>query len=457
MFKSIILAAGEGTRMRSKKSKVLHEIAGRPLIKHVLDSVSQAGFDKTITVLGKNYDQAKEIVEAAGSEIVIQEVGPGKPYGTGYAVKLCKDFVNEGDDLLVIYGDTPLIDSGTIKEYFNYHKENKNDITVLSAVLDDPKEYGRIVRKDGEFEAIVEYKEMEEGVTYTNEINSGIYLYTGKAFLDTIDKIDDNNKKKEYMITDTIHIAKDMGYKVDSYISDNTDIVLGVNDREDLLLCERVLVAKENKKRLKAGVMIHNPETTYIDPQAIIEEDVELWGFVKIIGACEIKSGTVIYNSMIKDMKIGHDCTLKNVDMEDSVIGDHVSFGPFARVRPGSRVEDNVKVGNFVEIKNSNFGKGSKAGHLAYIGDADVGADVNIGCGVVFANYDGKNKHRTTVEDKAFIGSNSTLVAPVKVGENAFIAAGTVATKDTDDFALKIERGEEREIKDWVIKRGLKK
>lgn len=457
MFKAIILAAGEGTRMKSKKSKVLHEILHKPLIKHVLDSVKSAGFDETITVLGRNYDRAKEIVEAESSKIVVQKIGDGEPYGTGYAVKLCKDYINEDDDLLVIYGDTPLIDAETIKEYFNYHNEHKNDITVLSAVLDDPKQYGRIVRKSGEFQAIVEFKEMEPGVEYTNEINSGIYLYKGKAFLDTIDKINDNNKKKEYMITDTIHIAKAEGYKVDSYITENTDIVLGVNDREDLLLCERVLLERENKRRLLSGVMIHNPESTFIDPDAIIDEDVELWGYVKIIGACTIKSGTVIENSTIIDSQIGENCEIINSKIESSTVHSSVTMGPYAHIRPNTVIHENAHIGNFVELKNANFGAGSKAGHLTYVGDADVGDGVNIGCGVVFANYDGKSKHRSTVEDFAFIGSNVTLVAPLKVGKNAFIAAGSTATKDTEEYALKIERSEERIIKDWVVKKGLKK
>lgn len=458
MFKAIILAAGEGTRMKSKKSKVLHEILSKPVVKHVLDSVKKAGFDETITVLGKNVDDAREIVESAGSKIVVQKIGDGEPYGTGYAVKLCKDFIKEDDDLLVIYGDTPLIDSDTIKKYFEYHNYNKNDITVLSAVLDDPKHYGRIVRdSDNNFDAIVEFKEMEEGKTYTNEINSGIYLYNGKAFLDTIDKINDNNKKKEYMITDTIHIAKGMGYKVDSYITDNTDIVLGVNDREDLLLCERVIKNRENKRRLLDGVMIHNPDSTFIDDEAVIEQDVELWGYIKIVGPCIIKSGTVIENSTIINSTIGENCVIKDALIEKSEIKNNVSMGPYAHVRPNTVINDDAHIGNFVELKNANFGKGSKAGHLAYIGDADVGEDVNIGCGVVFANYDGKHKHRSTVEDYAFIGSDVTLVAPVKVGKNAFIAAGSVVTKDTEEYALKIERSEEKIIKDWVIKKGLKK
>lgn len=458
MFKAIILAAGEGTRMKSKKSKVLHEILSKPIVKHVLDSVKDAGFDETITVLGRNYESAKEIVEGCGSKIVVQKIGEGEPYGTGYAVKLCKEYVNPEDDLLVIYGDTPLIDSETIKTYFDYHKANKNDITVLSAVLEDPKEYGRIVRNaDDEFEAIVEYKEMDETKEYTNEINSGIYLYNGKTFLETIDEINDNNKKKEYMLTDTIHIAKGKGYKVDSYITDNNDIVLGVNDREDLLLCERVIKARENKKRLLGGVMIHNPESIFIDSEAVIEQDVELWGFVKIVGKCVIKSGTVIENSTIINSNIGENCSITDSVIENSELKNNISMGPFAHIRPNTVINDNAHIGNFVELKNANFGEGSKAGHLTYIGDADVGKDVNIGCGVVFANYDGKVKHRSTVEDFSFIGSNVTLVAPVNVGKNAFVAAGSTVTKDTEDYALKIERSEERIIEDWVIKKGLKK
>ncbi|MDY3946973.1 MAG: bifunctional UDP-N-acetylglucosamine diphosphorylase/glucosamine-1-phosphate N-acetyltransferase GlmU [Ezakiella sp.] len=457
MFKAIILAAGEGTRMKSKKSKVLHEIAGRPLIYHILNSVKKAGFDEIITVLGRNYNDAKEIVEYFGSKVIKQPYEPGSPYGTGYAAKICMDEISEEDDLLIMYGDTPLIDDKTIENYFNYHKNCANDITVLSAILDDPKDYGRIVREDGEFKEIVEKKNMDPNLFYSNEINSGIYLFKGKAFLDTIVEINDDNPKKEYMLTDTIAIGRGLSYKVDAYISDNHDVVLGVNDREDLYLCECALIARENKKRMISGVMIHNPESTYIDPDAIIEEDVELSGFVKIIGKSIIRSGSMIENSTICNMTIGENCHIINSTCEDSVVEDGVKFGPYSRIRPGSHIASGAKIGNFVEIKNSNFGEGSKAGHLAYIGDADVGRDVNIGCGVVFVNYDGKKKHRTTVGDHAFVGSNVNLVAPVVIEDNAFLAAGSTITKDVSKDALSIERGEQKNIDGWVIRRGLHK
>lgn len=456
--KAIILAAGEGSRMKSSKSKVLHMLLFKPLIMHVFDSVKNAGFDEIITVLGtKNIDEAAPVLEAKGSKIVKQELGEGKPYGTGYAVKLAKDFIKEEDSLMVLYGDTPLIDSKVIEEFTKFHNEEKSDITVLSAILDDPKDYGRIVRENGEFSAIVEKKELNPNKTYTNEVNSGIYLFSGKAFLKTIDLINDNNLKKEYMITDTIKYAKEMGMKVSAYVTSDTDIILGVNDREDLYFCERALIKRENRKRMLSGVMIHNPDLTMISPDVKIEQDVEIFGECKIYGETVIESGTIIESSTLKNMKIGKDCHIINTVAEDSVVGNNVSYGPFSRIRPNSVIKDGVKVGNFVEVKNSTLGEGTKAGHLAYIGDADVGKGVNISCGVIFCNYDGKHKHRTVVGDNAFIGSNVNLVAPVEVSNNGFVAAGSTITKPVEEDELAIERSEQKNIKEWVKKKGLHK
>lgn len=444
--------------MKSNKSKVLHTLLFKPLIMHVYDSVSKAGFDEIITVLGsKNIEEASPVLEEKGSKIVLQELGEGKPYGTGYAVKLAKDYVKEDDSIMVLYGDTPLIDENVICEFTNYHNKMHSDITALSAVLDDPKDYGRIVRENGEFSAIVEKKELDPNKEYSNEVNSGIYLFSGKAFLKTIDLINDNNLKKEYMITDTIKYAKEMGMKVCAFVSEDKDIILGVNDREDLYFCEKALIKRENRRRMLEGVMIHNPSETMISPDVVIESDVEIFGNTKIYGDTVIKSGTVIESSTVKNMKIGNNCHIINSIVEDSVVMDDVKFGPYSRIRPNSTIKNNVKIGNFVEVKNSVVGEGTKAGHLAYIGDADIGKNVNVSCGVIFCNYDGLHKHRTTVGDNSFIGSNVNLVAPVTIDNNSFVAAGSTITKPVKEDELAIERSEQVSIKDWVKRKGLHK
>lgn len=444
--------------MKSNKSKVLHTLLFKPLILHVYDSVRKAGFDEIITVLGsKNIEEASPILKERGSKIILQELGEGKPYGTGYAVKLAKDYIKEDDSLMVLYGDTPLIDDNVIRKFTEYHNEMKSDITVLSAVLDDPKDYGRIVRENGEFSEIVEKKELDPNKEYSNEVNSGIYLFSGKAFLNTIDLINDNNLKKEYMITDTIKYAKDMGMKVSSFVSEDKDIILGVNDREDLYFCERALIKRENRRRMLDGVMIHNPSETMISPDVVIEKDVEIFGNTKIFGDTIIKSGTIIESSTIKNMKIGKNCHIINSYVEDSVVMDDVKFGPFSRIRPNSTIKNDVKIGNFVEVKNSVVGEGTKAGHLAYIGDADIGKNVNVSCGVIFCNYDGVHKHRTIVGDNSFIGSNVNLVAPVTIDSNSFVAAGSTITKPVYEDELAIERSEQISIKDWVKRKGLHK
>lgn len=444
--------------MKSNKSKVLHNLLFKPLIMHVFDSVKKAEFDEIITVLGsKNIDEARPILEQKGSKIILQELGEGKPYGTGYAVKLAKDFISEDDSLMVLYGDTPLIDETVIRQFNDFHNDMNSDITVLSAVLDDPKDYGRIVRENGEFSEIVEKKELDPSKFYSNEVNSGIYLFRGKAFLKTIDLINDNNLKKEYMITDTIKYAKEMGMKVSAFVSEDKDIILGVNDREDLYFCEKALIKRENRRRMLDGVMIHNPDDTMISPDVVIESDVEIFGNTKISGDTVIKSGTIIESSTINNMKIGHDCHIINSVVEDSVVMDNVKFGPFSRIRPNSIIKNDVKIGNFVEVKNSVVGEGTKAGHLAYIGDADVGKNVNISCGVIFCNYDGIHKHRTIVGDNSFVGSNVNLVAPVELKSNSFVAAGSTITKPVNEDELAIERSEQVSIKDWVKKKGLHK
>lgn len=457
MRKAIILAAGEGTRMQSKKTKVLHTIAGKTLIRHVCDAVSRAGVEKMVVVLGRNFDVVAEEISSYPALVVRQPLEPGSPYGTGYAVRLALEHISPDDEVLIVYGDTPLISPDVLLSSLDHHIAENADITVLSAVLDDPKAYGRIIRENGEFCGIVEAKDLTDEHRDVREINSGIYLVRGSTLLDIVPRIGNNNAKKEYMLTDMIALALAQGGRVRSEICADTDMVLGVNDREDLLLCDQALRRRELRRRMREGVTIMDPDLTRIDADAEIAPDVTLEGYVRIEGPCIIRSGTRIVNSRITVCEIGEDCDIELSVLEHSVLGDRVKTGPYCHTRPGTTLKDDVKLGNFVEVKNATLGEGTKSAHLAYVGDADVGRGVNIGCGVVFVNYDGKSKHRTTVEDYGFIGSNANLVAPVTIGKNGFVAAGSTITEDVEEDALAIERANQQSVAGWVIKKGLHK
>ncbi|MDO5716489.1 MAG: bifunctional UDP-N-acetylglucosamine diphosphorylase/glucosamine-1-phosphate N-acetyltransferase GlmU [Tissierellia bacterium] len=457
MLKAIILAAGEGTRMKSEKTKVLHKICGYSLIQHVLDAVKNGGFDEIIAVLGRNREAVEKELGSCPCTIVSQELGENKPYGTGYAVQLCQEYVQPEDHVVVVFGDTPLLNGDLLAEMMEEHLQEEADITVLSAVLEDPRAYGRIVRENGEFIAIVEQKDLDPTRSYSNEVNSGIFLFKGTALHSTINKLTTKNTKGEYLLTDTISLAREQGLKVICHTTEDQDIILGVNDREDLYLCEQVMKKREISRRRKDGVTITHPDLVQIDKCAVIENDVELRGYVEISGPCRIGKGTILENSTVKDSIIGKNCQITHSFLESSELGNEIKFGPYSHTRPGTKILDRVKIGNFVEVKNATMGEGSKAGHLAYIGDGDVGKGVNIGCGVIFVNYDGKNKHRTIVEDYGFVGSNVNLVAPVTVHKNAFIAAGSTVSEDVEEDALAIERAPLIKKKDWVIKKGLHK
>ncbi len=390
MNQAIILAAGEGSRMKSSLIKVLHKINGKVMLKYVLDACKGAGFDKSYLIVGNNKDKVMEEFSSDTSiSFIEQKMGPGEPYGTGYAASLAKEHVNAGDNVLVIFGDTPLVDEEVLKDFLKYHEDNDNNMTILSAVLDDCEGYGRIVRDaDKNLTKIVEQKDASDDELKINEVNSGIYCFKGEDFLDAINNLKNDNVKKEYYLTDAVSYLLSKGKKVNAYISDDQNIALGVNNQ---------------------------------------------YGYTRIVNS-----------------HIAKDVTIESSLIEDSFIGERTKVGPNAHLRPNSKIGKDCKVGNFVEIKNASLGDGTKAGHLAYVGDADVGRNVNIGCGVIFANYDGKDKFRSKVEDNAFIGSNSNLVAPVEIGENAYVAAGsTIITKVMKD-SLSIARARQVDKIDWV-------
>ncbi len=456
---SVILAAGEGTRMKSKKPKVLHEILGRPMLFYVLNSCKHSQVEKNLVVVGHNKEKVCKVFEDEKDvEFIEQPIGENVPYGTGYAVMNALDKIEDDDTVIILNGDTPIISNSTISCFLRYHEERNNDITVLSADMKDPTNYGRIVRdENANVVAIVEEKDASEKQKLIREINSGIFAFKGSSLKSALQKINTDNAANELYITDTLEILVKEGKRVDSFKLRDTREILGVNSRYELSIAAEILQKKINKEYMINGVGIIDPKSTYIEYGATIERDVMIYPGTRIDRKSVIKEGAEIYSSTIKNSTIGEDVIIRSSEIEDSSIGRGTTVGPYAHLRPNSHVGENCKIGNFVEVKNSNVGNGSKMSHLAYIGDADVGSGVNIGCGVVFVNYDGRDKFRAKVGDNAFIGSNANLVAPIEVEENGYVAAGSTITKKVLKGQLSLERAPQKNIDGWVERKGFMK
>jgi bifunctional UDP-N-acetylglucosamine pyrophosphorylase/glucosamine-1-phosphate N-acetyltransferase len=455
----IVLAAGEGTRMKSKKPKVVHSICGKPLILHVLDAASQAGVDKNVVIVGHGKKQVKDCAKGEGTHFVEQPIHSKAPYGTGFAVMQATDYIKDDDTVVILCGDTPLIESNTIERLIQFHKTKKNHATVLTANLEDPSGYGRILKKDnGDVKKIVEQKDANEEEKTINEINSGFYCFSGRELKLGLEKITNENLQNEYYLTDVIEVLSDEGYNVAALTFDDPSQLYGINSREQLSQAEGIMRIKINKKHMENGVSFINPESTYIDSSVIIGKDTLVYPNVyleknTIIGEdCIIRSNSRIVDSVIED-SVDIEASL----IEKSYVGSNSHIGPFAHLRPESKLGNNVKIGNFVEVKKSTIKDNSKAGHLAYIGDADIGESVNIGCGVIFVNYNGQEKFRSLVHDNAFIGSNANIVAPVEVGKWGYVAAGSTITKDVSEGDLSIARAKQINMPGWVERKGLKK
>lgn len=456
---SIILAAGEGTRMKSKMSKVLHKIGGKPLVKHVLDACTHANIDKNIIIVGHGKEQVIEQISHDGIIFKEQPIYEGAPYGTGFAVSHAMDEIEEDSTVVILCGDTPLITGETINELKDFHNKGNYDGTVLTAVLDDATGYGRIVKDEsGELVKIVEQKDASKEEQSIREVNSGMYCFKGGALKHGLKKITNDNSQNEYYLTDLISILKDDNYKVGACIMDDSQEIIGVNNRVQLSLCEEIIRMRINEKLMLEGVSIIDPRSTYIEDGVTIGIDTVIYpgtvleGKTKIGENCIIRSNTRIFNSTIHD-----NVEIESSLIEESIVEGNCHIGPYAHLRPNSHLQKNVNIGNFVEIKNSTVGENSKAGHLAYVGDADIGKNANIGCGVIFVNYNGVDKFRSKIGDNTFIGSNSNIVAPVEVQDWAYIAAGSTITKNVGEADLSIARAEQVNKPKWVEKKGLRK
>ncbi|MGG4038789.1 bifunctional UDP-N-acetylglucosamine diphosphorylase/glucosamine-1-phosphate N-acetyltransferase GlmU [Heyndrickxia ginsengihumi] len=447
---AVILAAGQGTRMKSNLYKVLHPVCGKPMVEHVVDQVTQLNMNKLVTVVGHGADQVQSSL-AGKTDFVLQE----KQLGTGHAVLQAEGVLGQEQGItLVVCGDTPLIQSRTLEALIQEHEQKQAKVTILTARATDPTGYGRIVRNSSGFvEKIVEHKDATEEEREIKEINTGVYCFDNQALFHALKQVSNNNAQGEYYLPDVIGILKSQNEVVVAYQTDNFEETLGVNDRVQLSEAERIMRRRINELHMRNGVTIINPEQTYIDTDAIIGRDTIIEPGTKISGKTVIAENCVIGpHSEITNCQIGNGTVIRQSVAEKSEIGLDVQVGPFAHIRPDSSISDEVKIGNFVEVKKSTVGKGSKASHLTYIGDAEVGSGVNIGCGTITVNYDGKNKFLTKIEDGVFVGCNSNLIAPVTIGKNAYIAAGSTITEDVPGEALSIARARQVNKENYVQK-----
>ncbi len=449
----LILAAGKSTRMKSKYAKVLHRAGGRTLIEHVLRSARSISADIWV-VVGHTSDKVK----AAISEVKFVE--QKDQLGTGHAVMAARDqFAGYTGDLLVLSGDVPLISSGTLDAFVNFHRHGGYPASVMTADAGNPNGYGRIVRRNQtEVDSIVEQRDATPEILQIVEVNSGIYVFNAPALFDALSKISSNNAQREYYLTDVIGILVSQRKQVGGFKIRSAEEILGINTRQDLAAIDRIMRRRKCESLMAEGVTILDPPSTFIDDDVQIGADSVIYPSVQIYGNTVIGEDVTIHSfARISNTKIGNRSTiLESCVLDSSQLGEEVTLGPFSRLRPDAVLGDRVKVGNFVEIKKSTLGTGTKSQHLAYLGDATVGKDVNIGAGVITCNYDGVSKHPTVIEDGVFVGTDSQLIAPVRIGKDAYIAAGSSITDDVPPESLGIARGRQAIKEGWAKNRKKK-
>jgi bifunctional UDP-N-acetylglucosamine pyrophosphorylase/glucosamine-1-phosphate N-acetyltransferase len=462
-FGIAIMAAGKGTRLKSKRPKVLHEIGGRPLLMHVIaaaEAISPP--DRIYCIIGHHADSVRTVAVGTGVHFVMQT----EQRGTGHALQILKQhFKRSGQHspqhLLVLSGDVPLIRPETLQELCTFHLEQHAAMTILTAIPPDPTGYGRVLRKDGdaaEALAIVEQKDLKPEQRNTPEINSGIYCFETDSLFKNLDRLSNQNASGEFYLTDIAGLLSSEGKRVVATVATNIDEVLGANTIAEMMHLDAAMRLATARNLMAQGVTIFRPETCVIDatvevgPDTTIEPYVQLLGNTAVGHDCRIRSYSVIQNSTIGDgVLIRNGCILESATVERGAF-----LGPYSHLRPGSNIGEGAHLGNFVETKNVRLGRGSKANHLTYLGDANIGAGVNIGAGAITCNYDGVLKHTTTIGDGVFVGSDSTLVAPVTIGDDAYIAAGSSITEDVPSGALAIGRSRQTTKPEWVAARKKK-
>ncbi len=450
----VVLAAGEGKRMKSSLPKVLHPIGGRSLLGHALTAARGTEPDQVVVVVGHGRDQVTAHLAQIDPQAstVVQE----QQNGTGHAVRVALEAVSASDaeTVLVVCGDVPLLRAATLVELLDQHNADSNAVTVLTAVVPDPTGYGRIIRAaNGGLEAIVEQRDATPEQHKVAEINSGVYAFDGKVLRDALGRLSTDNSQGEEYLTDVVSIAHGDGAKVGASLAVDHHEILGVNDRVQLSELGRVLNDRVLDHWMRAGVSVVDPATTWIDVQVTLDSDVRIAPNTQLHGRTVVGIGAVLGpNTTLTDVVVGAGATVLATQGTEAHIGPDATVGPYTYLRPGTRLGDHSKAGAFVEIKNSSVGNGSKVPHLSYVGDGDIGEHSNIGCATVFVNYDGVTKHRTVVGDHVRVGSDTMLVAPLVLGDGSYTAAGSVITKDVPPGALAVARGTQRNIDNWVMR-----
>ncbi|MGF7184167.1 bifunctional UDP-N-acetylglucosamine pyrophosphorylase/glucosamine-1-phosphate N-acetyltransferase [Desulfitispora alkaliphila] len=447
---AVILAAGKGTRMNSKLAKVLHKLNGKTMVQYVIDACSGAGVEQVVLVVGHQRDAVKsELGESVDYAVQEQQLG------TGHAVmEAAPQLKSSNGTVLVLCGDTPLLTEASLSKLIKSHQESGSKATVLTCDFENPTGYGRVIRNaQGQVSKIVEEKDASDQEKKVTEINSGTYCFNQEMLNYALNKITPANAQGEYYLPDVIEVLVSKGDFVSAVKLENVEEIMGINNRVQLAEASAVLRQRKLNKLMEAGVTIVDPNSTYIEelvevgPDTIIEPNVVIKGKTNIGSECNLGP-----NTRIEDSAIGEQTNIDTSVVLRAKIGDRALIGPFAYVRPETVLEDEVKIGDFVEVKKSHIGKGSKVPHHSYIGDAIIGKSVNIGAGTITCNYDGYEKYKTEVEDGAFIGSNTNLVAPVKVGKKATVGAGSTITKDVPDNSLSVARSKQKNIENWSKK-----
>ncbi|WP_157249336.1 bifunctional UDP-N-acetylglucosamine diphosphorylase/glucosamine-1-phosphate N-acetyltransferase GlmU [Nonomuraea typhae] len=450
----IVLAAGEGTRMKSQTPKVLHEMCGRALVDHMLAAARDLGPERLIVVIG----HARERVGAHLAETSpdARAIVQREQRGTGHAVRTVLEEIGTiGGTVLVTYGDVPLLRTETLAELLKQHAEDGNAVTVLTARVPDPTGYGRIIRDDGgAVLEIVEHKDATDEQRAVNEMNSGIYAFDGLLLADAVKRVSSDNAQGEEYLTDVLSILRQDGHRVGAHVAVDHVEVEGVNDRVQLAVARKVLNQRLLEAHMRAGVTVVDPASTWVDVQVRLAPDVVIHPGTQLHGETVVGEGAEIGPATtLTGTSVGPGAVVRNAVCDHAEIGPDASVGPYAYLRPGTVLGRKSKAGTFVEMKNTQVGERSKVPHLSYAGDATIGDDVNIGAAVIFVNYDGVNKHRTTVRDGAFVGCDSMLVAPVTVGDGAYTAAGSVIDGDVPPGAIGVARARQRNIEKWVLRR----
>lgn len=455
---AVILAAGEGTRMKTAKPKVLAEVLFKPMLNWVVDTTRQSGVEDICVITGH---MSESILTHLSEDL--ETAMQNERLGTGHAVMQARDFIyRHGDaDVLVLAGDAPLVDAQTITDALQLHRQSLSVATVISAKVENPFGYGRVLRdKDGALVRIVEERDATDAQKTITEVNSGAYWFKAQALLTALDQLQTEHKlspesrsikSKEYYLTDTIEILAELNLVVTAFSARTHHVVLGANDRVQLAALNEIARCEELNRHMLNGVSIPCADGILIGPDVEIGTDTSILPGTILRGTVAIGSGcTIGPNTLIENSTIGNNVHLNATQCYESSVGHGTQIGPFVRIRPGSTIGESVHIGNFVEVKNSHIGKQTKVSHLSYIGDSDVGSDVNIGSGCATVNYTGKGKHRTLIKDGAFIGCNTNLVAPVTIGKDAYTAAGSTITEDVPDSSLAIARARQINKKGWV-------